>query len=54
MAKVAFFSVVGMKTLPGQVIKSGSFSCGREIAGATDKRLSFFGLVFVRVIAGEP
>ena len=44
----------GTKTLPGQVIKSGSFSCGREIAGATDKRLNFFGFVFVRVIAGEP
>ena len=52
--RVHFYLVLDIKTLPGQVIKSGSFSCGREIAGATDKRLSFFGFVFVRVIAGEP
>ena len=40
--------------LPGQVIKSGSFSCGSEATGATDNRLIVFVLVFCLAIAGEP
>ena len=43
-----------MMKLPGQVIKSGSFSCGSEATGATDNRLIVFVLVFCLAIAGEP